>query len=411
MKKTSKLGLSGVSLAVMLASGHSVAADSISEALETGKAFGDFRLRHESVEQDNALKDASALTIRSRLGYTTGTVSGFSATLEFEDSRIVASEGDYSVGPAGYNMTTNDVGDPVPIYSIIGDPEVTEVDQAFLQYKSDVVAVKVGRQVLTLDNHRFIGHVGWRQDRQTFDALSAVVSPVENLTLTYAYLDQRNRIFAEAADVNSKDHLFNVGYKTPFGKVAAYAYLLEVDQAVDNALDTYGVSFNGSTDAGDLKILYGAEFATQESEVGAAEFDADYMMFTGGLGVAGMTFNLGYEVLGSDDGEYGFSTPLATGHKFNGWADLFLGTPAQGLVDLSLTASGTVLGGKWVVAYHEFEADDSTPGVDDLGDEIDFLYAKKFGKHYNAGIKYAQYSAGDILVDTDKLWVWVGASF
>ena len=50
-------------------------------------------------------------------------------------------------------------------------------------------------------------------------------------------------------------------------------------------------------------------------------------------------------------------------------------------------------------------------GVDDLGDEIDFLYAKKFGKHYNAGIKYAQYSAGDILVDTDKLWVWVGASF
>jgi hypothetical protein len=31
---------------------------------------------------------------------------------------------------------------------------------------------KIGRQVITMDNHRFVGHVGWRQDRQTFDALT-----------------------------------------------------------------------------------------------------------------------------------------------------------------------------------------------------------------------------------------------
>ncbi|MBV1872766.1 MAG: hypothetical protein KUG83_09495, partial [Gammaproteobacteria bacterium] len=113
----------------------------------------------------------------------------------------------------------------------------------------------------------------------------------------------------------------------------------------------------------------------------------------------------------SDDANYGFSTPLATGHKFNGWADQFLGTPAQGLVDLSVTLTGKIAGGKWLVAYHDFAADESTATIDDLGSELDLLYAKKFSKHYNAGIKYAAYSAGDTKVDTDKLWAWVGLAF
>lgn len=402
MKKTSTLVISGVSLAVMLASGNALAADSISEALETGKVSGDLRLRYESVEQDNDVDDAKALTLRTRLGYTTGAIAGFSATLEFEDSRIVLAQDEYTVGPTGFNPGE---------YSVIADPETTEVDQGFLQYKSDMATVKLGRQVLTLDNHRFVGHVGWRQDRQTFDALSVNITPMENLSLTYAYLEQRNRIFAEDADVNSDDHLFNASFKTAFGTLTGYGYLLEVDNNTDNALDTYGVRFAGSTDAGDVKVLYAAEYATQEAEAGDAKADADYMMVEGGAVLRGVTLKLGYEVLGSDNGEYGFSTPLATLHKFNGWADQFLGTPAQGLVDLSLSASGKVAGAKWAVVYHEFEADDPSDTVDDLGNELDLLLAKKFGKHYNAGIKYAAYSAGDIKVDADKLWVWVGASF
>ncbi|MDX1696185.1 MAG: alginate export family protein [Ketobacteraceae bacterium] len=401
MKKPSHHLLSGVSLAVIMASGQAVAADSIAEALETGKAYGDFRLRYENVEQDNAREDANALTIRSRLGYTTGEVSGLSATLEFEDSRVVAGQDEYSLPGPGE-------------YSVIADPETTEVDQGYLQYKTDMLTIKGGRQVLTLDNHRFIGHVGWRQDRQTFDALSAVVTPVENLTLTYAYLDQRNRILAEAADINSKDHLFNAVFTTPFGKLVGYAYLLEVDQSTDNALDTYGFSFNGSADLDAMKVLYGFEYATQESDDGTDEFDADYMLVEGGVVLSGITLKAGYEVLGSDDGDYGFSTPLATLHKFNGWSDQFLSTPAQGLVDMYFSAGGSIAGGNWAIVYHEFEADDASDTVDDLGDELNLLFATKFGKNYNAGIKYAMYSAGDEganKVDTDKLWVWVGASF
>lgn len=72
------------------------------------------------------------------------------------------------------------------------------------------------------------------------------------------------------------------------------------------------------------------------------------------------------------------------------------------------------MGGKWTAVYHVFEADESTAAVDDLGSEINLSYATKFNKIYNAGVKYASYSAGDTTagkVDTDKTWLWVGVVF
>jgi hypothetical protein len=126
-----------------------------------------------------------------------------------------------------------------------------------------------------------------------------------------------------------------------------------------------------------------------------------------------VTLKAGYELLGSDDGAYGFSTPLATLHKFNGWADQFLGTPGAGLEDVYVSLVTKIMGGKFVITYHDFSADDSA-GADDLGDEIDVLYAKKFGKKVSGGIKYASYSAGDASfgkVDTDKLWIWLSTGF
>ena len=44
------------------------AAESVTEALKSGKAYGDFRLRYESVEQDNAVDDASALNVTYQAG-------------------------------------------------------------------------------------------------------------------------------------------------------------------------------------------------------------------------------------------------------------------------------------------------------------------------------------------------------
>lgn len=377
-------------------------AEGFTKAITSGKGSVNLNLRYESVDQDNAQEDASALTLRTLLVYDTGSYKGFSAKVEMEDTRIVLGQGEYTVGPTGYNLG---------LYSVIADPEHTELDQGFIQYKNTSFSAKLGRQVITMDGHRFVGHVGWRQDRQTFDALSAKYTAVKDLTLQYAYITQRNRIFAQDTDLDSKDHLVNASYNTSVGTLTVYGYLLEVDKGTDNALDTFGISFAGSTKAGNTKVLYRAEYASQSSESVSADYDVDYLNLEAGAVFSGITAKVGYEVLGSDDGAFGFATPLATLHKFNGWSDQFLGTPSQGLVDTSFTLAGDVLGGGLTAVYHKFDADDASDTVDDLGSELNLSYVKKFAKHYTAGIKYAAYSAGDIKVDTDKLWLWLSAKF
>lgn len=395
--------LSSFALASLIAP-LSVSAQSqdLHSALAGGKATVDLRLRYEDVGQDNAVDDASAFTVRTRLGYESGSYEGFSFKIEMEDNRIALGQGDYTVGPTGYNLGQ---------YSVIADPEFTELDQGYLQYKKDGLTFKLGRQVITHDGHRFIGHVGWRQDRQTFDAATAIYAPNKDLKMQYSYVTQRNRIFGEEADLDSKDHLLNVSYKTDIGTLTGYTYLLEVDNNTDNAIDTYGVSFKGATSVEKTKIMYALEYATQSTTAGGTDYDADYMMAEIGTSFSGVTAKLNYEVLGSDDGMYGFATPLATLHKFNGWSDQFLATPAQGLEDLSVSLAGGLAGGKWLVAYHNYDADESTETVDDLGSEINLQYTTKIAKKYTVGIKYADYSGESGRVDANKTWLWIATKF
>jgi len=363
-------------------------------AADSSKTKLDLNLRYESVDQDNALKNANALTLRTRLSYTTKTVEGFSAMVEFEDSRTIA-------GVDNYNDTN---GKNAGIYSVVADPETTEVDQAFVQYKNDKFIAKIGRQVIALDGQRFIGHVGWRQDRQTFDAATFTYNASDKLKLNYSFISKRNRIFGEEKDFDSKDHLVNISYKTPVGKLVGYGYRLKVDEGVSNGLDTFGLSFTGKKD----KFTYAVELAAQSDDTTRA--DTTYFKLEGGYNFDVVTAKLGYESLGSDDG-VGFATPLATLHKFNGWSDQFLGTPGVGLEDVYATVAGKAFGGKWAVTYHDFSAE---TGSIDFGSEIDAVYTKGFAKNYKGGIKLASYSAGDSAsgkVDTDKIWLFVSASF
>ncbi len=362
--------------------------------------YGDFRLRYENVAQDNPLEDADALTLRSRLGFKTKKVNGFSGLLEVENNTALID--DYSVPPTG---------DRVGEFSVIADPETTEIDQAFISYNSEKFSAKVGRQVFVLDGHRFVGHVGWRQDRQTFDAAVFTYKPQDGIQLNFTYIDKRNRIFADERDIDSEDIIVNSAFKTSVGKVVAYAYLLEMDVAANNGLDTYGVNLKGSTKFGENSFLYNLEYASQEAN---DTFDTDFILVEGGIKTFGITAKVGLEVLGSDNGQFGFATPLATLHKFNGWSDQFLRTPDQGLEDLYASISGKIFGGKWVASYHDFSTDTSLSGQDDLGAEVNLLYTRKFGDSFSGGLKFADYDAGDAVfgkVDTRKTWVWAGFKF
>jgi len=392
--------------AAIISTPAAFAADSdLTSALTDGKLSANLNLRYEGVDQDNALKDANALTLRTRINYTTGSFKGFSAAVEVENS--VALVDDY-----------NDLLGEGAGYAVVADPDHTELDQAYLAYDNGKLSGKIGRQVITMDNHRFVGHVGWRQDRQTFDALTLGYQLSEDTKISYAYLAKRNRILSDEKDVDSKDHLLNISHKLGTGTLTGYAYLLKKDEAAKEEINTYGLRYAGSVDLSGSEITYSAEFATQDKDTDDTDDkSANYFAVDAGTKVAGLNVKVGYELLGSDNGDYGFATPLATLHKFNGWADQFLGTPAQGLQDIYVSVGGKLAGGSWTIAVHDFSADDGTIGADNFGSEVDAVYAKAINKTFKAGIKLAAYSAKDAgtgsspLVDTDKVWVWVSAKF
>ena len=268
------------------------------------KAYGDIRFRYENVQQDNAAQDANALVARVQAGIKTAEINGFSAVIEMEANRNLFGVDDYSVPPSGYNF-------PPLAYSIIPDPEFTEIDQSFIQYKNDSLTAKLGRQVIVLDNQRYIGHVGWRMDRATHDALSLKIKASDNLSLFAAYANKRNRIFAEDQDQKSKDIYLNAAYDTSFGKIRTYAYLLEDDYNLSQGpaflatgeRDTYGVIINGSFNLGSQKIAYTAEYAEQDLETASGdEFSMPYLFLEASTKLSGATVKLAHEVLGSDDG-------------------------------------------------------------------------------------------------------------
>jgi len=397
------LSITTVTLGGFSSLAHS--SDSFIDALSNGKTKADFRLRLEDV--DTAVNDATAMTLRSRLSYTTNSYNQLSATIEVEDVRSVLGVNSYSVPQTGFNTGQ---------HAAIPDPEVTELDQAYIQYKDSLLTAKLGRQVLTLDDHRFVGHVGWRQDRQTFDAARLQMSPAEDLNLDIAYIYKRNRIFAEALDAQAEDLLLNLSYNSPVGKLKAYAYLLD-DETLNRQSDTYGIHLSGKRDTETASVFYNAAFATQQATQAGVEYDPDYLLLEGGVAIADMDIKFAYEVLGSDNGQASFTTPLATLHKFNGWADVFVASTFTatalplGLVDTSVSISGKigsqVPGVKWSAVFHTYDSDQ---GSVDYGSELDLIASIKFNKHYSGGIKYASYNADNFSVDTDKFWLWVGLS-
>ncbi len=383
-------------------------AESLADAVTGGKAYLNVRTRYENVDQAGFDKNASALTVRTWLGYKTGSYQGFSGVIEMEDTRNLADE--------NYNNTIN--GNVT--YPVIADPSQTEVNQAYLSY-SGVKDTKVsaGRQSINLGTQRFIGTVGWRQVDQNLDAVTAVNTSLPDTKIFYAYVWNVNRIFSDnspAGDHSSNTNLLNIEYSgLKFGKLTTYAYLLDNNDVAGFSTNTFGIRFAGKTAVADkTSILYELEYANQtDSNNNPGNYSVDYFHVAGGASYAGLTLKAGLESLGSDnDGTVSFATPLATLHKFNGWADKFLATPAAGLEDFYITGSysfdGAMKGLKALATYHKFT---SQFGDTDYGDEIDLLLSYTINKNYNVAVKYADYNADTFSVDTRKLWFIVGAKF
>jgi hypothetical protein len=400
------LGASLLGILLLVDSGAHAAdgSDPLRDALSATRPIVDLRLRLEDVEQEGLPEEADATTLRARLGFETGKAW----------NTALLAEGEF-VWPltTDYNSTLNGKTQ----FPVVADPESYEVNRLQLVNTSLAdTTVTIGRQRIIHDEHRFVGNVGWRQNEQTFDALRIVNQSAKHLNVDLTYLNQVNRVFGKDSPVGryaGDSYLANAAYQFALGKLTAFAYLLDFNEAPSDSSSTVGARFWGEHALGKGKLSGQATFARQhEYADNPLDYRDDYYQaeLIGTLNAWSAGF--GVEVL-EGDGVRGFSTPIATLHLYQGWADKFLTTPADGIRDVYATAKFArkpfrMLDSVAAVAtFHEFAAE---RGSTDYGSELDLQLQAKWHRWIGI-VKYADYRADRFATDTDKLWIQVELSY
>jgi len=376
-----------------------------------GNVDFDVRYRYESVEQDGKPLTAGANTLRMRLDLASGEVSGFSGFLELDHNE--------ALGGQHYDDTRNGLTD----YPVVADPEGTDLNQAYVQYLgAHETLVRVGRQRLNIDNQRFVGSSDWRQNEQTFDALRIETKRLQGATLGYIFVNRVERVFGPdsgtpPATLASSSHFLNLKLTSlPVGAIVAYGYFLDFEAAPQFSSDSIGARYDGKWKLNERWTLgWGLEFARQQDAgENPANIDAHYGLLDLHLQTTSIDLFVGQETLSGERGTFAatdnpaFQTPLATLHKWQGWADKFLTTPSEGIADRYVGVGAKLAGWSLQAAWHDFSADAAEMHY---GREIEMAVRRKFAERFDLLFKYADYAADEGFTDTRKLWVQFSASF
>ncbi len=369
----------------------------------SGDLIVDGRLRYEHVGQDG-LTDANAVTLRLRLGYEHEVFEHFKVLGEVE----------------GVALINNDFADTVrvrPGQAVVLDPEAFEVNRLQAQWVNGGLTATVGRQRIILNNARFIGNAGFRQNEQTFDALRLAYRASEKLSLNYMYVDRVHRILGDDSpngEWRSDSHIGQADFKTGVGDFSGYAMLLDFDNAAAQSNQTYGLRWTRTIAAEPYRFTFGAEVATQGDYGNSpTSFDLNYYAANAGVQRGQWRFGLGGEVL-EGNGARGFATPLASLHPFQGWADVFATTPADGVRDLNASVTWTdetpPVGRALTLTArgHDFASDG---GDADFGSEFDVVANWRIDQRWALEAKAAFFDGEDPrFADRNKIWLAVELS-
>ena len=346
--------------------------------------------------EGNGKKTANALTLRTaailKLKSLFGT-KGFNALIEA-----------VNVGAILDNYAPQK-----PDYELVADPPNTRFSQFALTYTKDKTTFIAGRVYVIIDDHRFIGNVAWRQMFQSFGVLGVSSKAIKNFSILLAGIYERKGIVDSLnADwrLNKMPIVLDVNYSAHKSlRLKAFAYM------ITDVHDTFGIKASGKINLGDAKISYLGEYAIQndpyalDNRPNNRNIDTKYYRLSIGTGSKGFFGKLMYTHFGGKDPDEdaGFSTPLATLHKFDGWADVLLPGAANGF-DYGMNELSLYLGykkpdfGKFMLVYLIFKSDQepTDPNVSkDIGKELDVLYTKKLTKHLSFLAKAAFYRADD----------------
>lgn len=386
------------------------AAGSLSEALQGATSGIDLRYRYEHVDQDSFSEDADASTVRLRLNAKTGSFRRWHAFAEVDYVAELLVD-DFNDGSGNINADRL-------AYPVVADPDGTDLNQLYFDYAgTGGTALRIGRQRILLDNQRFVGGVGWRQNEQTYDGLSVFYNGLARTRLQYSYIWRVNRIFGDRSPAGSHSggaHLLHGDIDIAKGwSVAPYAYLIDNDDAPAFSTTTLGARASGRLAVAGKTAKVSGEFATQSDASDApVGFRANYVRIDATMQVRdSLSLTLGFESLGGDNRATGraFRTPLATLHAFQGWADQFLATPDAGIDDLFVSATYSF--GDWVAkgVWHDLTAES---GLADWGTEVDLSLERRFGDRYGLLLKAARFDADSpAFSDVSKYWLMLTASY
>jgi len=377
------------------------------------KPLVDVRLRDEYVSQDGFTEDANAETLRARLGFETGKV---------DDTSLLA-EGSFNLALDRRYRPDNSVPTYTQ-YPVVGDPADYAVSRLQLTNTAlPSTTLILGRQVINLDDQRFVGAAAWRQSEQTLDAVRAI-STAGDLTIDLTFSNKFHRtsgVDSPQGTYKGRMVLANVGYSLgSLGKLIGFAYLLDFDplplsaalNPIYASTSTYGGRFVGSQPLGQtLRFGYILSYATEQQRGdNPRQFTDDYFLAELSLSWQKFTLGAGNEIL-DGNGTIGFVTPLATLHRVQGWVDKFTTTPPNGIDDRygSLMWNSGRMG--WLdnlsltAVYHHYQAQRV---MGSYGDEWNGLLTAKH-QRYLLLLEWGDYRQGaatpaTIARNTRKFW-------
>lgn len=359
------------------------------------------RPRYNRITEDDKPLEAEGGTYRAVLGWHSRPVLGLRATLEAIATGSIGTKRFNEVG--AMNSTSP--------YPLLPDPRFAGVNQAFVEggFLDDGLRVKAGRQVVRLDNQRWISDNDFRQIPQLFDGVSAGWT-----VWSGARLDAGRfwRVRNTSGDVRDVGLTFARLAWNPVANQSLAAYVLAHDDPpiqsatgfADSAYRVAGLRFEGSLSLSRAwDATYVAEAAQQRPHGGDARVRARYWRVGGGASSDRLTLRADYEVKGSNGGSYGLQAPLTDFYAWNGWTLHFFNTPREGLRDAWVTARAALLPAATLYAeFHRFRADS---GGGDLGRELDVGLTYELTPEAVLRLQHGRYDAAAAGGDVRKTWL------
>ena len=377
----------------------------LTESIGNGRLLLELRPRYALITETIKPESTDVWTLRTTVGWQTAPYRDIRLTAQLIYTDIL--------GPARLNT------DPAKFFSseypLLPDPAYRGINQLFADYSGlPATRLRLGRQILRIDDQRFISDVDFRQTPQVFDGVTVINN---SLPETEIQLGEYRRIRTTLGGTNKlRLHVLHGAWNPlPDHTLAAYGYWQ--DQAAtgsqtgfaNNAQRIVGTHAEGGFALSEaLRVMYYLAYARQNRiGDGDARIKANYNRIGMGLlstGASTWGTRFDHEVKGSNGGIYGFQTPLTDYYAFNGQALQYTSTPPQGLRDTWLTvrAQNEHLGVS--MEAHRFRTDF---GGLTLGHEFDATLTYALTRNLLLKLQHAQFRAGDGAPrrnDVDKTW-------